>query len=491
MHIKEEESGYYMEKIRKNGPLISVHHPKLAMMSMLLGAFVGMFSETSLNIALPTLVQALQVNTGTIQWLVTGYMLVIGIVLPLSSLLNRWFTTRQVIIFALSDFIIGAAISALGSSFAVVLVGRMIQGIGTGLILPLMFAVVMQIFPPQKIGAVMGMCALVIMFAPAVGSTLTGLILGKLSWNWIFWLFIPFLAIALLFAITSLENVGNITRPHVDGLSIVESAIGCSGLVIGASLSSRFGWLSVPVITALATGVVVLAFYTHRQLHLAEPILNLRIFKHRAFAIGTGLVMLDFGIILSSMYLLPMYIQNGLLLLVAMAGMIMLPGGVRNAITSAVAGRLYDNVVGAKRPALVGVVLALVGVLMLLTTSTRTTVTFVIAAHVILMIGCPLFMALSQTSALNALPGISSNDGSKILNTMQQIVGAVATAVATTLLELGRQGTAGTAAARFTTGAHYGFCFTLILAIIAFVFVINDSGTRKSKIILAINYKIN
>ena len=490
MRIKEEKSGYYMEKIRKNGPLISVHHPKLAMMSMLLGAFVGMFSETSLNIALPTLVQALQVNTGTIQWLVTGYMLVIGIVLPLSSLLNRWFTTRQVIIFALSDFIIGAAISALGSSFAVVLVGRMIQGIGTGLILPLMFAVVMQIFPPQKIGAVMGMCALVIMFAPAVGSTLTGLILGKLSWNWIFWLFIPFLAIALLFAITSLENVGNITRPHVDGLSIVESAIGCSGLVIGASLSSRFGWLSVPVITALATGVVVLAFYTHRQLHLAEPILNLRIFKHRAFAIGTGLVMLDFGIILSSMYLLPMYIQNGLLLLVAMAGMIMLPGGVRNAITSAVAGRLYDNV-GAKRPALVGVVLALVGVLMLLTTSTRTTVTFVIAAHVILMIGCPLFMALSQTSALNALPGISSNDGSKILNTMQQIVGAVATAVATSLLELGRRGTAGTAAARFTTGAHYGFCFTLILAIITFVFVINDSGTRKSKIILAINYKIN
>lgn len=490
MHIKEEKSGYYMEKIRKNGPLISVHHPKLAMVSMLLGAFVGMFSETSLNIALPTLVQALQVNTGTIQWLVTGYMLVIGIVLPLSSLINRWFTTRQVIIFALSDFIIGAAISTLGSSFAVVLVGRMIQGIGTGLILPLMFAVVMQIFPPQKIGAVMGMCALVIMFAPAVGSTLTGLILGKLSWNWIFWLFIPFLAIALLFAITSLENVGNITRPHVDGLSIVESAIGCSGLVIGASLSSRFGWLSVPVITALATGVVVLAFYTHRQLHLAEPILNLRIFKHRAFAIGTGLVILDFGIILSSMYLLPMYVQNGLLLPVTMAGMIMLPGGVTNAITSAVAGRLYDNV-GAKRPALVGIVLALVGVLMLLTTSTRTTVTFVIAAHVILMIGCPLFMAPSQTSALNALPGISSNDGNTILNTMQQIVGAVATAVATSLLELGRRGTAGTAAVRFTTGAHYGFCFTLILAIIAFVFVINDSGTRKSKIILAINYKIN
>ena len=143
-----------------------VRHPKLAMVSMLLGAFVGMFSETSLNIALPKLMAALQVNTATIQWLVTGYMLVIGIVLPLSSLISKWFTTRQIITFALAVFMIGAVISALGSTFAVVLIGRMIQGIGTGLILPLMFAVVMQIFPPQKIGAVMGVCALVIMFAP-------------------------------------------------------------------------------------------------------------------------------------------------------------------------------------------------------------------------------------------------------------------------------------------------------------------------------------
>lgn len=147
---------------------------------------MGIFSETSLNIALPKLMAALQVNTATIQWLVTGYMLVIGIVLPLSSLISKWFTTRQIITFALAVFMIGAVISALGSTFAVVLIGRMIQGIGTGLILPLMFAVVMQIFPPQKIGAVMGVCALVIMFAPAIGPTLTGLILAKLSWQWIF-----------------------------------------------------------------------------------------------------------------------------------------------------------------------------------------------------------------------------------------------------------------------------------------------------------------
>ncbi len=152
----------------------------------MLGSFVGMFSETSLNIALPRMMTALHVDTGTIQWLVTGYMLVIGIVMPLSSLLTRKFKTQRIVLFALSAFIVGALISAIASTFSVVLIGRMIQGIGTGLILPLMFSVAMVIFPPQKLGTIMGLCSLVIMFAPAIGPTLTGLMLNSLSWHFIF-----------------------------------------------------------------------------------------------------------------------------------------------------------------------------------------------------------------------------------------------------------------------------------------------------------------
>lgn len=456
-----------------------IGHPKLAMVSMLLGAFVGMLSETSLNIALPKLMLSLQVNTSTIQWLVTGYMLVIGIILPLSSLISKWFTTRQIVIFALTDFIIGAIISAMAGNFPILLIGRMIQGIGTGLILPLMFAVVMQIFPPQKIGAVMGVCALVIMFAPAIGPTLTGLVLAKLSWHWIFWLFVPFLGVALIFALTSLENVSQITRPHVDILSIIESAVGCSGLVVGASLSSRDGWLSLPVLVSLIVGIIVLIFYVHRQLHLKTPILNLRVFKTRAFTIGSTLVMLDFGVILSAMYLLPMYIQNGLLLPVALTGIIMLPGGVVNALTSAVAGRLYDNI-GAKKPAMIGFLIALVGAVMLACTTIHSSIAYVIAAHVILMIGCPLAMSPSQTSALNSLSGMASADGSTILNTMQQIIGALATALATSFLELGRQFANGSSAIRFTNGVHWGFYFTVILVVIAFILTFQMVDKPKS-----------
>lgn len=428
-------------------PAFRVKHPGLTMASLLLGAFVGMFSETSLNIALPKLMLVFHTSTAVLQWLVTGYMLVIGIVLPLSSLIAKWFTTRQIVIFALLDFIIGAAISALAPNFAVLLAGRMIQGIGTGLILPLMFTIAMQIFPPKKIGSIMGICALVIMFAPAIGPTLTGLILAKLSWRWIFWSFEIFLVIALCLAVTALENIGQPTRPHIDLLSIIESVLGFSGLVIGASLSSLDGWGSWPVLGSFAVGILVLIAYVIRQLKLETPILNLRVFKVKAFTIGAVLVMLDFGIILSAMYLMPMYLQNGLLLAVALTGIVMLPGGLVNALVSAFAGRMYDSI-GAKRPVMIA---------------------YVIAAHVILMIGCPLAMSPAQTSALNALRGPASSDGSTILNTMQQIVGALATALATSFLELGRHAAAGSQAVRFTSGVHTGLYFTLALAIIALI----------------------
>lgn len=436
---------------------IPVKRPMLAMLGVLIGAFVGMFSETSLNIALPQLIYALNISTASAQWLVTGYMLVIGIVLPFSSLLTKWFSTRQLVIFGLSDFLLGAIISALAPNFALLLVGRMVQGIATGIILPLMFTLAMQIFSPNKLGAAMGICALVIMFAPAVGPTLTGLILAKLSWNWIFWSFVPFLVIALLAAIRYLPNVGQITRPKLDFPSLFGSIIGFSTLVMGVSFASEFGFGSLIVLALLVIAIITLFFYTKRQLTLTEPILNLRIFKLRDFSIGASLVMIDFAIILSAMYLLPQHIQNGLLIPVALTGSIMLPGGIVNAIVSAIAGRLYDKN-GATTPVQIG---------------------YVILAHVILMIGCPLAISPAQTHALNALNGAQAADGSTIMNTLQQIVGAVATALATLLLTFGESiDPSRKAATAFTTGVHYGIYFTIALIILGLIISL---GLRKKE----------
>ena len=243
--------------------VVPTAHPWLAMLPLMIGAFVGMFSETSLNIALPQLMAALKVGQGQIQWLVTGYMLVIGIVLPLSSFLTKWFSTRQLTIFALLAFICGSVVSGLGSNFGIVLLGRMVQGIGTGIILPLMFTVAMMIFPMQKLGSVNGVLALVIMFAPAIGPTLTGLILAAASWRFVFFTFAIILAVGLLFAFTSLKNVGRLTKPKLDLPSILLSALAFSGLIAGASFASEFGcqsqswrpcWLALSAFSSTAAG---------------------------------------------------------------------------------------------------------------------------------------------------------------------------------------------------------------------------------------------
>jgi MFS transporter, DHA2 family, lincomycin resistance protein len=455
--------------MNNNQARIQVKRPWLAMMSMMIGAFVGMLSETSLNIALPQLMKTFHINSGAIQWLVTGYMLVIGVILPFSSLLTKWFSTRQLVIIGLLNFIVGAIVAAIAPNFTILLIGRMIQGLGTGLILPLMFTVAMLIFPPYKMGTAMGICALVIMLAPAIGPTVTGIILGKLTWNWIFWFFIPFLVIALICAIVGLPNTGKITRPKVDILSLLESVVGFASLVTGVSFASDLGWSSPTVLIILAIAIVVLILYAYRQLHLEQPIINLHVFKKLAFVQGAVCVMLDFAIILSAMYLLPQYLQKGLLLPVALTGIIMLPGGIINAAVSAFAGRLYDSM-GAKKPAIAGFAIAIIGILMLIFSNNTSSIIYVVFAHIILMIGCPLAMSPSQTHALNVLQGAESADGSTILNTLQQIIGAVATALTTSFLSLGQSAYQGfNKAAQFTNGVHYGLYFTLTLAVIGLI----------------------
>ena len=443
-----------------------VAHPFVAMLGMLIGGFVGMLSETSLNIALPSLMTALHVNIGTIQWLVTGYMLVIGIVLPLSSLLSKLFSTRQIIIFAIVAFMVGAIISALASSFPILLVGRMIQGVGTGLILPLMFTVATLIFPPYKLGAAMGLIGLVIMFAPAIGPTLSGMILGLMSWQWIFWMFVPFLAIALILVIKYLPNVGNISKPKIDIFSIILSTLGFGGLVTGVSLASDQGWGSPSVIVTLVAAFILLAWYIKRQLASAEPILNFHIFKNRQYTTGAVLVMMDFGIILSSMYLLPMFWQNGLAIPVALTGIVMLPGGIVNALVSAIAGR-YSDIVSKRLLTVTGFAITIVGIVMLLFAQATSPMWYVILAHIVMMMGVPLAMSSAQTYGLSALDQRTSSDGSTIMNTFQQIVGAIATAIATALLGVGQQASSASHQVAFTSGVHLGLVFTLILAIAA------------------------
>lgn len=441
------------------------------MMCLYFGGFTGMYSETALNIALPQLSLAFGVELNMVQWLVVAYMLVIGLVLPFASLLMKWFTARQITLFALCSFLIGALISGFAGSFEICLIGRCIQGIGTGLVLPLMFAMVLEVIPPHKIGQAMGVAALVIMFAPAIGPTLAGFLIGTLSWRWIFFSFCITLAIAILFAIKFEVNPYELTKPRIDTISVITSCFGFGGIVLGAGMVSLFGLTSAPVLGSFAVGIVCLAAYIKRQLSIKVPVLDLHVFTYQGYRVGVMCLMLNFGITLAAMYVLPQFYQNAMLIAVAGAGVLMLPGGLINAAVSVAAGTLFDRF-GARGPVSIGFACSALASAMLMIATPETPIWYMVACHIIMMIGVPLAMSPCQTHALASIPPQLNSDGSTIMNTLQQVLGAICTAVATCLLAAGQNtyfAAGGTdSALAFTEGSHIGFAFTLIMAVLGF-----------------------
>lgn len=431
------------------------------MLGLYAGAFLGMLSETSMNIALPDLCDAFNITTGTAQWMVVGYMLAIGIVLPCVGFLLKWIKAKTLVLVALACFLVGSVLSAAAPVFALVLAGRIIQGVGTGIVLPTMYAAIMRVFPPAKIGAANGVAGLVIMFAPVIGPTLAGLIIGACSWRAIFVLFAVVAAVAIACTAATFVTPIETTHPKVDMMSVIASVIGFGCLVAGVSLVADMGFNAL-VVTLLVIGVVVVAYYAYRQLHIDDPVLDLRALGIASFRMPALMVTCSFACTLAIMYLAPQELQRGLGLDSSVAGMLMLAGGVVNAIVSFLSGRWYDRM-GAAPLVRVGAVVAIIGSLLFLAIGVTTAPAFFILAHVVFMIGIPLMQQPAQSAALKGLPRELAADGSTILNTMQQVFGAIGTSIATCLLGMG---SGSTAAEGFVAGSRYGYVFGLVLIVL-------------------------
>ena len=442
-------------------------HPHRLMLGLYLGAFLGMLSETSMNIALPALCDEFGITAGTAQWMVVGYMLAIGIVLPCVGLLLKWVKAKTLVTVALSCFLVGAVLSAIAPVFALALAGRILQGVGTGIVLPTMYAAIMHVFPPARIGAANGVAGLVIMFAPVIGPTLAGLLIGMFSWRAIFVLFavvaVAAIACTVLFFVTPIET----TRPRIDLISIIASIVGFGCLVAGVSLIADMG-ASAIVVALIVIGMLVLAFYAWRQFHLDSPLLDLKALTIPGFVVPALMVTCSFACTLTLMYIAPQELQRGLGFDATTAGMLMLAGGVVNAICSFGAGRLFDRV-GATPLVRVGALLAIVGSALFLMIDVDASPAFFVLAHVVFMIGIPCMQQSAQSAALKGLPRSMAADGSTILNTMQQVFGAIGTAIATCLLTAGQSaGAVGEVEAQgFVAGSRHGYIFGLALIVVA------------------------
>lgn len=408
------------------------------LITLVIGAFFSILNETLLNIAFVDLVKDLNVSYTTIQWLSTSYMLVVGILIPISALLVQWFTTRQMFLGAMILFTLGTLVCALAPDFSVLLSGRIIQAFGTGLMLPVMMNTILVLYPPEKRGAAMGSIGLVIMFAPAIGPTLSGLILESLDWRWLFYLVFPFGVLSIIIAAIYLKNVSDVTKPKVDILSIILSTIGFGGIVYGFSSAGgeNSGWSSPEVYLTLIVGGLALLLFIWRQLISKEPMLNLRAFLSPMFALTTVLIIIVMMAMFSTLMLLPIFLQQGLMFTAFTAGLILLPGGILNGFLSPVTGKLFDKF-GPRVLVIPGTAILVVVMWLFTQIDLDTSKGTIILYHCIMMVAISMIMMPAQTNSLNELPRKYYPHGTAILNTLTQVAGAIGVAFFISMMSAG------------------------------------------------------
>ncbi|GAK04235.1 LOW QUALITY PROTEIN: drug resistance transporter, EmrB/QacA family [Geomicrobium sp. JCM 19037] len=445
---------------------------------LLSGAFVAILNETILNVALQALWETWAVNSSTAQWLVTSYMLVIGILIPISAYFIQRFTTRQLFITAMTLFTLGTIVAGFSPTFAFLLIGRIVQAVGTAIMIPLLMNVILAVIPQERRGAAMGMMGLVIMFAPAIGPTVSGFIIEGLSWRWIFFLVIPIALFSLVFGYFVLKNVTKTSKPKLDLFSFLLSTIGFGGIVYGFSTAGKGdSSLADPIVIAsLAAGFIGLAAFAFRQIKMKDPLLDLRVFRYPMFAFGLIIVMLVMMTMFALMLVLPIYMQSALLFTAIATGLIMLPGGIINGAMSPIMGEIFDKV--GPRPIIIPGAILLVITVFTYRFSTPGVDEWILAIqHIFVMVSVAMIMMPAQTNGLNHLPRHLYPHGTAIFNTLMQVSGAIGAAIFISIMETGRSNalsgiedpTAAQQIEALTIGAQQSFSFGFIFAIIALV----------------------
>jgi DHA2 family lincomycin resistance protein-like MFS transporter len=407
------------------------------MVVLLFGGFLSLFNETILNVAFSKLMLEMKVSANTIQWLTTGYVLVVGILVPVTAFLIHSFTTKRLFLSAMILFLFGTILAVFSVSFQALLISRMIQATGTGMLVPIMMNTAIAVNPPEKRGSVMGMCVCAILFGPALGPIASGALLTFFSWQALFIMLIPFCIILIIAGALFLENVSEITKPKIDYLSIILSTIGFAGIIYGISSLGDSSANKLLVAICFIVGIVGLFFFTKRQLSLKQPMLELRAFKHPVFTICVLLIILMQMIQFSMNMVLPLLLQNGLKISSFTAALVLLPAVLINGFTTPVAGKIYDKI-GAKKLIPIGFLIVCLFMFFLSRIDSSSSIALITILYCFVCFGVALTVTPSQANALNQLSKEHHADGIAITNTLMQIAGAMGSSLFIGLMTSGQ-----------------------------------------------------
>lgn len=436
-------------------------------------SFSGVLVETSMNIAFPTLMRDFNVSTNVVQWMTSIYLLAVSIIVPISAALKSSYKTKSLFLTANFLFLLGLIVYATAPIFSVLLLGRVIQGIGTGITLPLMFNIILEQVPKGKVGTMMGVGSMITGIAPALGPTFGGIVLQELNWRWVFWFLIPLIIISLLLGIWGIEQKSAVKKVKIDRLSFIIIAIFFIGMLVGFSNlgTGQLGATAIPILIAL----LALALLIWRSNRIKVPILDLKLFKNHSF---TGHIIVFFCIQLISLgnaFLLPNFIKLVNHNTAFLAGLIVLPAGVTGAIMGPIGGRLLDNY-GARKPVLFGVSLMLLETLFFAVLPNQMNNIFILIVYIIYMAGMGMILGDVMTDTLAVIDESETTQGNAILNTAQQFAGAVGTSITSAIVASSQKGTKSDDLTRI--GTQHAYIFLLCLVILIMALFIKYVGRR-------------
>jgi len=441
---------------------------------LVLATFVVILNETLMINAIPRLMESLHVTEQAAQWVSTAFMLTMAAVIPVTGWFLQRVTTRQGYAIAMGVFLAGTAISAAAPTYAVLLLGRIVQAAGTAVMMPLLMTTLMTVVPEQDRGRVMGNVTLSISVAPALGPAVSGLILQLGSWRLLFVAVLPIAGAVTYFGLRQLENIGEPQTGSIDWLSAALATLGFGGLVYGLSLFGEGDAHLGPTIGIVLAGAATIAIFVLRQLKLQRtgaPLMDLRTLGFRTFALALALMCIAFLTMLGSMILLPLYLQNLRGLTPLQTGLLLMPGGLAMGLLGPTVGRLYDRLGGRPLvlPGSIGMVASLAGFTQI---STSMPYWQVLGLHALLMVSLAAMFTPIFTLGMGALPPHMYPHGSSILGTLQQVAAALGTALVVTVMSARAgqlvAGGATTASAQLS-GMKLAFVVATVLAVATIV----------------------
>lgn len=435
-----------------------------------LGAFIALLNQTVMSPALPNLMRDFAISEGTVQWVTSIYMLVSGIMVPISAYFIDRFSTRKLFFTSMAAFIVGTLLGAIAPNFGVLILGRVLQAACSGVLMPLVAVVPMLVYPPERRGMAMGIAGIVMAAGPSIGPVVGGAVIDSLGWRAMFIGIAVVGALILAASVFMLKNVGELKHPKLNILSIVLSTVAFGGLLYGFSTASDAGWASPVVIVPIIVGALAFAGFVWEQIKLDEPLLRVDTLATRNFRNAAIIVTLINGSVAVTNVTLPLLLQNGLGVSATVTGAVMLPAALIGLVMSPISGALFDKF-GARAVSIIGTLLmalAMGGMGLLVHGGSSVLLVAVFCA--LQALGQAFANMPVNTWGINALPNDMIAHGNAIANTGRQVFGAITTALIVTVMSSVQKGhvSQGQAAA---TVAGVGMTY-LICAAIAFVTMI-------------------